>query len=67
MNYKIQYNTQEERNVIVNKNLSLFLIEEQNITEGNFLVFSDLKPLELLLNDIRNNTDLIILKQEGLL
>ncbi|PKL00077.1 MAG: hypothetical protein CVV56_08155 [Tenericutes bacterium HGW-Tenericutes-1] len=67
MNYKIQYNTQEERNVIVNKNLSLFLIEEQNITEGNFLVFSDLKPLELLLNDIRNNTDLIIFKQEGLL
>ena len=36
MLYKYQYNTQEEReNIIINNN-TLFLKEEQNITEGNF-------------------------------
>ena len=44
MLYKYQYNTQEEReNIIINNN-TLFLKEEQNITEGNFLIFMDTQP-----------------------
>lgn len=41
MKYIKQYNNEEEREQIINKNSTLTLIEEQNITEGNFLIFSD--------------------------
>lgn len=42
---KVQYKTPEEREQILANNIGLYLIEEQNITEGNFLIFSD-KPNE---------------------
>lgn len=45
MRIKIQYSNLEERENIISENLTLFLIEEQNVSEGNFLVFSDM-PLE---------------------
>lgn len=37
----IQYNSIEQRDSIILEFSNLTLIEEQNITEGNFLVFSD--------------------------
>lgn len=43
---KKEYHTIEERNSIVNEFSHLFLIEEQNITEGNFLIFSDSPNME---------------------
>ena len=43
---KIQYIDQSDRQAKIDANKGKFLIEEQNITEGNFLIFSDLKPLE---------------------
>jgi len=52
---KIQYQTQESKHVILNANSNKILIEEQNITEGNFLIFSDVKPLENLVNESLNN------------
>lgn len=44
MKYRFQYIDQEERQGLINSNSNLFLIEEQNITEGKFLVFSDEIP-----------------------
>lgn len=40
----IQYFSIEERENIILENSHLVLIEERNITEGNFLVFSDTLP-----------------------
>lgn len=45
MRYRYEYQTDEERASIINNNSQLFLIEEQNIIDGNFLIFSD-EPLE---------------------
>jgi hypothetical protein len=42
---KLQYITIAERTAILSENSSMFLIEEQNITEGNFLILSDEQPL----------------------
>lgn len=67
MIYKYQYTDSEDRQTILNSNSNKILIEDQNIFEGNFLIFSDVKPLEMQLNEIKNNTDLIILKQEGII
>lgn len=41
MNYKYEYKNNDEREELINKYNTLFLIEEQNIVEGNFLIFSD--------------------------
>jgi len=40
---KIQYTDQVNRQIILNANMDKTLTEEQNITEGNFLIFSDLR------------------------
>ncbi|MCI1615971.1 hypothetical protein [Heyndrickxia oleronia] len=45
MEYKFQYSTPQERERILEDNASKILIEEQNIAEGNFLIFSD-APIE---------------------
>jgi hypothetical protein len=54
--------------------LGFKLVEVSNIGEGNFLGFDDRDitptektPIEVQLQDIKNNTDMIILKQEGLI
>lgn len=44
MNTKIQYTSNEHREQIISENMNLFLIEEQNIVDGNFLIFTDVKP-----------------------
>ncbi|WP_128102777.1 hypothetical protein [Paenibacillus sp. DCT19] len=41
MKFTYQYTNEEERSRVLDQNSHLILIEEQNITEGNFLVFSD--------------------------
>lgn len=46
MENKFEYKTIEERVLIIASNTSLFLIREENITEGNFLIFSDTQPQE---------------------
>ena len=46
MEIKLQYINLIERSSILESNKDKYLIEEQNITEGNFLIFSDTKPTD---------------------
>lgn len=55
MTYKFQYTTDEEKTNIIKQNKEKILIEEQNITEGNFLIFSDVKPLENQISELQDN------------
>lgn len=41
----VQYQTSEERESLLIENADLILVEEKNIVDGNYLVFSDV-PLE---------------------
>jgi hypothetical protein len=41
MDYKFEYKDTEERESIISEHSDLSLFEEQNITEGNFLIFVD--------------------------
>ncbi|MEK4273139.1 hypothetical protein [Paenibacillus sp. FSL R7-0026] len=41
MKYKYEYKTPEDREKLLNENSTLILIEEQNISDGNFLIFAD--------------------------
>lgn len=43
---KIQYTDENERRTIIEANVDKYLIEEHNIQEGNFLIFSDSPRLE---------------------
>jgi hypothetical protein len=51
---KIQYHSQQERENIINEHSSLILVEEQNISEGNFLIFSDSPPEQIVENVYTN-------------
>ncbi|MCM3758216.1 hypothetical protein M3197_12155 [Sporosarcina aquimarina] len=53
MIFKRQYTTNEERELLVNENKDKFLVEEMNIQEGNFLVFSDTKPIYIEIEEIK--------------
>lgn len=53
--YSFQYTDEVERSSILDANSDKFLIEEQNHVEGNFLIFSDIKPLEIELQNIKND------------
>lgn len=55
MQKKIQYTDELSRKAVVDANSDLILIEEQNITDGNFLIFSDVKPIEYQLRDQTEN------------
>lgn len=55
MTYKFQYNTPEERQSIIDAHADLIRIEEDNITEGNFLIFSDTKRTENIIKDELDN------------
>jgi hypothetical protein len=47
MEHKFEYKDESERKSILEANNSYYLIEEQNITEGNFLIFSDVQPQQV--------------------
>jgi hypothetical protein len=64
---KVQYIDDTDRQQKLTDNSSMILIEEDNITEGNFLIFSDVKPLENQLQDLNNTANVILLKQEGII
>jgi len=66
MELKIQYTNDTDKQTIINANSDKFLIKDEALICGKFLTFSDIKPIENIMNDIKNNTDLIILKQEGI-
>lgn len=53
---KIQYTTSDERQTIINQNKDLFLVEEQNISEGNYLIFDDARPVQYQLRSIEEIT-----------
>ncbi len=52
---KIQYTDVIDRQSKIDANVDKTLIEEQNITEGNFLIFSDVKPVEQQLAEANDN------------
>ena len=67
MYFKIQYQDLTDRETVINANKDKILTEEQNITEGNFLIFSDTPRLEERLTSIEDTQDLILLKLEGII
>lgn len=44
MRKKIQYSNEAERQLIIEEHQNLILIEEHNVFDGNFLVFTDEVP-----------------------
>ncbi|MDD4429555.1 MAG: hypothetical protein PHG64_14370 [Paludibacter sp.] len=64
---KVQYIDQTDRQAILDTNVNMILVGEENITEGNFLIFTDIKPIENQLQDLNNTANMILLKQEGII
>ena len=66
MEYVFEYTGNEERDTIIQKNRNLFLIAEKNIASGNFLVFSDIKPLTVQIAELEQNNKLLEAKNQAL-
>lgn len=45
MNHRFQYNNDIERGDILLNNADKALVGEENITDGDFLIFSDIEPI----------------------
>lgn len=58
MLHKFQYDSETERNIIIASNSDKWLVEEQNIVEGNFLIFTDVKPSLSEIEEIKQRVDL---------
>lgn len=52
----IQYTDQADRETKLQENQDKFLIEEQNIQDGNFLIFSDVKSTDEQLKQLQQDT-----------
>lgn len=63
MIYKYQYNNDSEREAFFSAHKDKHLLEEQNITEGNFLVFTDELPEPTLYDNL--SKDVSDLKDES--
>ena len=67
MKYKYQFTDDTSKQSIIDTHSDKYLIEEDHHIDGNYLIFSDIKPIDVQLQDIQNNTDLLLLKQEGII
>jgi hypothetical protein len=68
LNYKFQYNSTAERDSIIANNVDKVLIEEQNINDGDFLVFTDVPgTIDSRLTDLEDKMDIVILKLDGVI
>lgn len=68
MIYKYEYNKDDlnERQNIVNQNADKYLILEENITEGNFLTFSDVQPPQPEIQILIKEVDLKTLQDKNI-
>jgi len=64
---KLQYINQEEREQLIREHSDKYLVQEDNITEGNFLYFDTIKPLDFAIQEIQDAVDILLLKQEGII
>lgn len=55
MEIKIQYTDFTDRQTIINNNSDKFLIKDEMLVDGNFLTFSDVKPIENQVADLQDN------------
>lgn len=55
MIYEFEYKTSEEKAVLMETNKDKYLIKVQETVDGNFLTFTDVKPIELTLEELRKD------------
>lgn len=62
---KKQYYSDKERDIILIENCRNQLIEEQNISEGNFLIFDDNPKIIVLKSEYENLENQLLLVTES--
>lgn len=67
MKTKIEFKSNEEKQNILEQNKDKIVLEEQYLFTGNFLIFSDTKPLENQIKELKETVDILTLKTEGVI
>ena len=64
MNFKYKFTTEEEKQEIINNNPNKYLVGEHYLEEGNFLIFSDIKTIEILQKEQGNKISILTQQME---
>ena len=59
MEYKFEFKNEEEKHKILQDNSDKFLIKIEEITQGNFLTFSDIPTLQILQQEQANKISVL--------
>lgn len=63
---KIQYRNQSDRSRILSEKKDMYLIEEQILIDGNFLIFSGEKPVSEVIKEMNQENTLIKAQNQAL-
>ena len=66
MLYEIQFETEDEKEEIINSNKDKYLLEFKYLLQGNFLVFSDIPTIEILQQEQGNKISILEAENETL-
>lgn len=67
MRLKVQYKSLEQREELLEEYKGMYLIMEENIVEGNFLVFTTEKPLIVEVDQLRDDLQSAVLELSTLI
>lgn len=61
MKHKYQFETEEEKNQLIEQHQDKELVETQYLTNGNFLIFADPSPTQKEINALKQQNTKIML------
>lgn len=64
--YRIQFDTEEKRESLLVEHADKYLIEEARLFEGNFLIFTDVSPVEADIKELKQANKLLKAKDKAL-
>lgn len=61
MEHIFEYSNADERKSIIEDNRDKYLITEKNIKEGNFLIFSDTRDIEMQVEQLQVDNTILLM------
>ena len=63
---RVQYETEEDRLNLIEKYKDKFLVAEESLLDGNFLVFADEKPSYITIEELTNKISILEAENKSL-
>lgn len=67
MLYKVEYQNETDRKALLSLHSDKYLVEDQIVDEGNFLFFTDEKPLSVQIEEVKVKNDELSMTVDSIL